>query len=75
VTHYAKTVAMCGCGLKERGDMSEIKQEPIRSLDENGDEVCTFNSSHTWSDVLRWVVSDIGKEEAILLLERMVDNE
>jgi len=44
----------------------EICTPPIRSTDENGDELITFTSAHTLSDIARWIAENQTDAEEII---------
>ena len=49
--------------------MPEIETPPISFLDDDGDEVCCFNSSHSAGDIVRWLMqSTSGAEEVHRML-------
>lgn len=53
--------------------MSEIKREPILTIDEDGCESFTFDEDHTWSDVARWVMRNrVDGLELYNILEEML---
>lgn len=49
--------------------MGETKREPIVSKDDNGDEVYSFDTNHTFADIARWIIKDGGREEVLMFLE------
>jgi hypothetical protein len=38
--------------------MAEIQTPPTITYDDQGDEVITFTSSHTLSDIVRWLMTN-----------------
>ena len=46
--------------------MSEIKRDPITSLDENGDELATFDANHSLADIARWVCRTTADGEEMI---------
>jgi hypothetical protein len=54
--------------------MSEVKRGPIITQDVNGDDLATFDASHTWADVARWVMShsEADAEELHRILGEMI---
>lgn len=45
--------------------MSEIKRDPICAIDENGDELATFDANHTLADIARWVCKNPADAEEL----------
>lgn len=52
--------------------MPEIKREPIVSVD--GDSI-TFDGDHTHSDILRYVINDLGPEDAEFLMRTLAEED
>lgn len=52
--------------------MSEIKREPILGAD--GDSI-TFDADHTHSDICRYVISDLGPDEAEHMMKLLAKEE
>ena len=50
--------------------MSEIKRDPFRSFDGEG-ETITFDASHTIADIIRWLVTENGADEVEHVLARV----
>ncbi|WP_380778060.1 hypothetical protein [Sphingomonas sp. R86520] len=50
--------------------MAEIKREPI--VRDDGDSV-TFDADHTHSDILRYVIGDLGAEDAVFLMNLLAE--
>lgn len=52
--------------------MAEIKTQPIKGVDDDGDEVVCFNAGHTLADVARWILENRQDAEEI---HRMLGDE
>lgn len=48
--------------------MSEVKRDPIISLDANGDEIAAFDVNHSLADIARWLLRNRGEAEELHLI-------
>lgn len=54
--------------------MAEIKKAPITFEDTEGHEFVAFDENHSHADIIRYVVDDVGSEEAHEILD-IIDKE
>jgi DNA-directed RNA polymerase subunit L len=48
--------------------MAEIQREPQTLKTPEGGELKVFDENHTFADVVRWIISEGGAEEAHMFL-------
>lgn len=48
--------------------MSEVKRDPIISLDVNGDEIAAFDANHSLADIARWLLRNRAEAEELHLI-------
>lgn len=50
--------------------MSEVCRSPIYTVDENGDELVTFDAHHSLADIARWLAKNrVEAEDMIEILK------
>lgn len=54
--------------------MAEIKRDPITFEDGEGNEFIVFDQGHSHADIVRYVVEDVGSDEAHEILD-IIDRE
>lgn len=54
--------------------MAEIKRKPITFMDNDGQEFVVFDEKNSHADIIRYVVDDVGSEEAHQILD-IIDKE
>lgn len=51
--------------------MGEIKRKPLVTIDDDGEEIVSFDINHTHSDIVRYLMEDLTKEEILFLVKEM----